>query len=243
MMVVRATPRVSTRPAVVRFASSQTLGQFQACIRDIYGLPDDRQFSLTDLLVNQERFTMRALKGIRKGDRAKLTENLLIALSWTMAVCNRLHVAAEDIVWHRFPLLCSYCGHRPCACQAQKPTARASVPRRASLRPSRLADVQEMFRSIYPPDGRSLADAGVHLAEETGEVGEAASWYLGEHTQVQFEHLADELADWISCVFGVANSAGIDVASALAHMYTENCHVCRRAPCVCSFSTIGRFRS
>lgn len=228
---------------IVRFASTQTLAQFQQCIRDIYSLPDDRQYSLADLLVNQERFSMRALKGIRKGDVKKLTENLLIAFSWALGVCNRLHIDAEEIVWRRFPMLCSYCGQKPCACKAQKQTTRAKRVRQVSLRPDRLADFQEMFRKIYPPAGRSLADAGVHLAEETGEVGEAAHWYLGEHKQAQFKQLENELADWISCMFGVANSAGIAVASALAAMYTENCHVCHEAPCICSFSTVGRFRS
>lgn len=243
MAVQRATPVTSRKRTVVHFASDQTLGQFQQCVRDIYGLPDDRQYSLADLLVNQERFAMRALKGIRKGDVKKVTQNLLIAFSWTLGVCNRLHSDAEEIVWRRFPMLCSYCGQKPCVCKAQKPTSRAQVVRHAARRPGRLVDFQDMFRQIYPSARRSLADAGVHLAEETGEVGEAAHWFLGEHKQVQFEQLEMELADWISCMFGVANSAGINVAAALAGMYTKNCHVCHAAPCLCSFSTVGRFRS
>lgn len=242
-MAVRTAAPVATRRAVVRFASNQTLAQFQQCIHDIYSLPDDRQYSLTDLLVNQERFSMRVLKGIRKEDVQKATKNLLIAFSWTLGVCNRLHVAADDIVWRRFPMLCSYCGQKPCVCKVQKQTTRAKLVRYTSLRPDRLADFQEMFRQVYPPVVRSLADASVHLAEETGEVGEAAHWYLGEHKQAQFEQLEMELADWISCMFGAANSAGIDVASELEQMYTENCHVCHEAPCTCSFSTVGRFRS
>ena len=49
-----------------------TLTQFQNLIGDIYAVPDDRQFSIFDLLANQERFAMRALKGIRKKDLKKL---------------------------------------------------------------------------------------------------------------------------------------------------------------------------
>jgi len=128
-------------------------------------------------------------------------------------------------------------------CKKEKPTERARISRRPSRKPARLAEFQEMFRGIYPPETRTLADAGVHLAEETGEVGEAAHWFFGEHKQALFEKLENELADWVSCMFGVANSAGMDVAAELEQMYEENCHACHRAPCVCSFSTVGKFPS
>ena len=228
---------------VVRFFRDQSLRDFQECIRKIYALSDDRLFSLTDLLFNQERFTMRALKGIRKGDTGKLRKNLLIAFSWTLAVCNRLHIDAEEILWRRFPALCSYCGEAPCACRAHKPAERVRVTRKASLRPERLSDFQKMFRSIYPPDLRTLADAGIHLAEETGEVGEVVHWYLGEHQHAQFEQLQDEIADWISCMFGVANSSATDAAAELEALYHVNCHDCHQVPCGCTWTTVRKFHS
>ena len=52
--------------------SSSTLQDFQELIKEIYGVPDDRLFSLSDLISNLERFTMRSLKGIRKQDKKKL---------------------------------------------------------------------------------------------------------------------------------------------------------------------------
>ncbi len=228
---------------MVSVPASTTLAKFQRAIKDIYGLPDDRLFSLSDLVSNQERFTMRALKGIRKGDEEKLELNLLIAFSWLMALANRLHIEVEDSVWRRFPRLCSYCGERPCACKKTKPASRIQIVRKPSERPKSLQEFQVMFAEIYPPASRTLPDVGVHLAEEMGELSEAVHYFQGEHKSKQFEALEDELADYVSCVFGVANSAKIPMAEKLAKMFANNCHVCHEAPCVCSFSSVAQFSS
>ena len=100
-----------------------------------------------------------------------------------------------------------------------------------------------MFAEIYPPSSRTVAEAGVHLAEEMGEVAEAIHNYLGEHHLKQFNEVKIEIADFISCVMGVANSIGIDVAKELEAKYYENCHVCHKLPCVCSFSAVAALKS
>jgi len=100
-----------------------------------------------------------------------------------------------------------------------------------------------MFNEIYPASSRTLAEAGVHLAEEMGEVSEAIHNYLGQHQQKQFNAVQLELADFISCVFGVANSAKIDIAAELQKMYKHNCHVCHQAPCVCKFGEVARIKT
>lgn len=232
-----------TTPHMVRFLPDESLDRFQKVMHEIYGMPDDRFFSVSDLVANEERFTMRALKGIRKSDPSKIKENLLISLSWHTAVANRLHINLEEALWYRFPGVCSYCGSVPCSCKATKPTERPQLNRRAKKRPGSLAEFQETFRSIYPPHNRTLSDAGVHLAEEMGEVSEAVHYFLGGHTQKKFEEVELELADWMSCFFGVANSAQIEIAHELAQMFTNGCHVCHTSPCSCSFSFVAEFKS
>jgi NTP pyrophosphatase (non-canonical NTP hydrolase) len=226
-----------------KFSKKESLHHFQKLIGNIYSLPDDRLFSLWDLLSNQERFTMRALKGIRKNNKNKIRSNLLISFSWMMAVANRLHIDAEDAVWNRFPARCSYCGNMPCICKKIKPKKKARFKKNISLKPGSLAGFQKMFSLIYPPGSRTLFEAGVHLAEEMGELSEAAHRFLGEHEKNQFDLISDEIADYISCMFGVANSAKIDVASELAKMYHKNCHVCHQDECRCNFSFVGKYQS
>ena len=226
-----------------KILDTHNISNLQGFIESVYGLPDSRLYSIPDLLSNQQRFTMRALKGIRKGNKEKLVYNLLIAFSWLIAVANRLHINLEGEVWRRFPRLCSYCGKSPCVCKTIKPTARPKISRKESLKPKSIKETQEMFEKIYPSPTRTLADAGVHLAEEMGEVSEAIHVFLGEHKEKQFSDITDELADYVSCIMGVANSAKIDVANELAALFSNNCHVCHKAPCQCKFSYVAKFKS
>ena len=100
-----------------------------------------------------------------------------------------------------------------------------------------------MFKEIYPPEKRSLEHAGVHLAEELGEFSEVILVYRGERKEEDFEEIKLEAADLFSCLMGVFNVLGINVAKELSIMFSNNCHVCKNAPCTCSFTDITRFKS
>ncbi|MFA4998559.1 MAG: hypothetical protein WC514_00840 [Candidatus Paceibacterota bacterium] len=228
---------------MARFPLNGSLSQFQNFNKEVYGLPDDRLFSLSDLLSNQERFAMRALKGIRKGDMSKLKSNLLISFSWLAAIAGRLHINMEEVTWRRFPSACSYCGKQPCSCKKTKITNRKKIVVKNSLKPKSLAALQKMFSLIYPASSRTLSEAGVHLAEEIGELNEVIHFFSGEHKAKYFEEIKKEIADVVSCFFSVANSAKIDIAAGLAKIYGNNCHVCHKAPCVCNFSFVAKFKS
>ncbi|MCH7597811.1 hypothetical protein IID27_02065 [Patescibacteria group bacterium] len=225
------------------FRKNQTLNKFQTLIGEIYALTDDRTYSLWDLLTQQQRFTMRALKGIRKGNKKKLIKNLMISLSWLMAIANRFHITIEDEVWRRFPMCCSYCGKKPCECKQTKLSRRKKIRIKKFIKPRSLSGMQRIFNEIYPSKSRTLADAGVHWAEEMGEVSEAIHNYLGQHFEKQFDGIKHELADCTSCIFGVANSADINIAIELEKMFYKNCHVCHEAPCICTFTTVSQLRT
>jgi len=226
-----------------KFTRTQSLSEFQGFIRQVYSLLDDRMFSISDLVSQQERFTMRALKGVRKGDHDKIRYNLLTALSWVMTLANRLHIDTEKALLRRFPGRCSYCGNKPCNCKATKPTERAVLPPTAFSPPANLEELQAMIADIYPPQNRTLTDAAIHLAEETGEVSEAVHNFLGEHLDEQFTAIEDEISDYLSCLFGLANSAEINVALGLVELFPDGCHICHQAPCICSFSFVAKFKS
>lgn len=230
-------------PVRVRQTSQPPFGALQATTKAIYGLANDRYYDTWELFSNQERFMMRALKGIRKGDPDKLATNLTITFSWFSSLMNRFHIDLDDAVWWRFPGVCSYCGKAPCACRAIKPTSRAVIEPDDSLRPETLADYQRMFADIYPPRSRTLEHAGIHLAEEQGEVSEAIQQYLGSHNKKYFGFLIDESADYVSCVIGVANSAGIELQPAIEEFYRGGCHACHHTPCTCSFLKVSEFKS
>lgn len=223
------------------FPESGSIADYQQLMHELYDLPGDRNFSMSDILAQQQRFTMRALKGIRKGDPRQLQLNLLDAFSWSMTVVNRMHFNIEDVIWRRFPYLCSYCAACPCTCKIQKLDHRLQLTMDETKRPRTLRGFQQMFNEIYPANGRTLADAGVHWAEETGEMSEAIHTYLHEHRPEQLKNIAKEVADFVSCIFGVANSSGIDVAKGLAKLFYKNCLACHNLPCTCSVEYINKF--
>ncbi len=220
-----------------------TIKQFQEFIKEVYGLSNDRCFSLGDMIVNMERFLMRGLKGIRKRNDQKAKINLLFSLSWFMSIMNRLHISIEDEVWKRFPYLCSYCGTYPCVCKKEKIKKRKKVVVDNKERPKTLKQFQKMFDDIYPSAARTLEHAGVHLAEEMGEFSEAVMAFRGAHKDEDFSQMELEAADLFSCLAGVFNSLEGDIADGLAKLYSKNCHVCKKVPCTCSFSYIVNYKS
>ena len=227
--------------ASVTLASS--LKDYQDFVEQVYGPKNRREFSVDEMLTNIARFSMRGLKGIRKGDTKKIEANMLIALSWFMSLMNQLEIDIEDHVWNRFPYRCSYCGECPCACKAKKIQKRVQPTIDPALRPKTISGFQKMFGDIYPASARTLEHAGIHLAEEVGEVSEAVLRFRGLHGKKDFEKVPSEAADLFSCFIGVWNSAGLDCAAALAHDFGEGCHVCKKTPCVCEYDSIIEFKS
>lgn len=228
---------------MARFAKKDSLSDFQKFIFEVYGLPDDRLFSIFDLLSNLEKFTMRALKGIRKKDYEKIRINLLISISWLAAIANRLHINLTEGVEKRFPGVCSYCKKSTCECKSKKIIKRIMEKPGSFRAPRTLEGIQKLFLGIYPPEKRTMEHSGIHLAEELGELSEAVHRWFAEHRSELFASLENEAADYLSCIFGVANSSGFDLAEELSKIFKKNCHVCHLAPCKCAFSKMSSFSS
>lgn len=220
-----------------------TILEYQEFVKAVYGLNNDRYFTTPDMLTQMQRFLMRGLKGIRKGDKEKTTLNLLIALNWFMSLMNQLHIDVEAVAFKRFPNVCSYCGYCPCVCRKDKVKKRKKVVAKNGRRPRTIAEFQRMFSAIYPSESRTLEHSGIHLGEEMGELAEAIAAYRGSREVKDFEYISQEAADVFSCLFGVFNSWKIDGAREISILFSENCHVCKKAPCVCSFQFITSFKS
>lgn len=228
---------------MARVKLNTTIQEYKAFVDEVYGLSNARHFNIEGMLTNIQRFAMRGIKGIRKKDKEKTKLNLLIVLSWYMSLMNQLRIDIEEDIWERFPYVCSYCVTRPCSCKKDKVKKRKKPVIDNRKRPKTLSQFQEMFKQIYPPKRRTLEDAGIHLAEEFGELSEAIFKYRGQRKKEDFDIIALEAADFFSCLMGVFNSLDISVAKELSTIFSENCHVCKKAPCECSFSHVVNFKS
>jgi len=215
--------------------------EIQEFTKKVYEIPNNRHFELGEMLNNIQRFAMRGLKGIRKGDLDKTRKNLIISFFWFMSTLVRLEIDLEEEVWKRFPYLCSYCGTCPCSCKSKKVANRQKPIVNDDLKPTTLNGFQEMFAKIYPASSRNLEHAGVHLAEEIGEFSEAYWAFRSERTENDFQSLVIEAADYFSCLIGVFNSMNSSFADEISKMFYNNCHECHNAPCTCSFERIKKY--
>lgn len=227
---------------MARISRETSINQVQSFVNEIYNLSNDRQFEISEMLNNIQRFAMRAIKGIRKGDVNRIKKNLIISFSWFISTLNRLHISIEDEIWKRFPYLCSYCGSCPCVCKSQKIESRLNVLIDNSKKPGTLIGFQKMFNEIYPASSRNLEHAGIHLAEEVGEFSEALIAYKNEKKREDFKEVILEAADYFSCLVGIFNSLNIDLAEELALMFNENCHECHKFPCECEYPRIKSYK-
>src|SRR5208282_2527325 len=121
---------------------------------------------------NVSRFTLRAVKGVRRdtrGDQAdRIAKNLAIGFAWFASNANRAHIALDQLIWSRFPYSCSYCTACPCNCDPHYDYLSTTPP---ITRPRTIEEWQTMFETIYPPGRRTKEVAAIHLAEEVGEFG------------------------------------------------------------------------
>ena len=220
-----------------------TIQEYQDFVREVYSVPNDRYYDTNNMLTNIQRFVMRGIKGIRKNDNGKITLNLLIAQSWFMSLMNRFHIPLEKAVWERFPFRCSYCAQCPCVCKAQKVTARVHSTPNTTNMPRAYEDFQAMFMKIYPPSTRSIEHAGIHLSEELGELSEAVLKYQGMRDEESLKEITAEAADFFSCLMGVFNSLNFPTAKELSALFSNNCHICKKAPCECTHAFVTAFES
>jgi len=224
------------------FQENGNIRNFQEFVKEVYFLPNDRDYELSEMLNNIQRHAMRGIKGIRQGNLEKTKTNALISLSWFSSTMSRLHINVEDAVWQRFPYLCSYCGKTPCECKKNAMPGRKKVIIDESKRPKSMREFQEMFNKIYPASARTLEIAGLHLAEELGELSEAVWTFRGERRYCDLEIAVKEAADYYSTVMSVFNSLNVDAATELSKLFFNNCHVCHKTPCECPYRFVRRFK-
>lgn len=219
-----------------------SIREFQDFVTEVYGVPNDRDFELWEMLYNVQRFALRGLKGIRQGNIEKARTNILITMSWFCSTMTRLHIDVEGALWERFPNACSFCGKNPCSCEQESLKTRRQFQPSAGPKPKTMSECQKMLSAIYPSSQWTVEKACIHMAEELGELTEAIWTFKGEKQKSEFDIIRKEAADYLSTVFAIFSALNLDIALELSRMFHDNCHVCHKAPCECSFKFIRKFK-
>jgi pyrimidine deaminase RibD-like protein/NTP pyrophosphatase (non-canonical NTP hydrolase) len=174
------------------------------------------------------------------------------AVAWWLALCGRLRIrSVEDMIWAKFPGLCSYCLKAPhaedCRSLGESPDwQKLQIVGSKSNPPSSLGGWQRMFREIYPgtlafPAGRIYA----HLSEELGELAEAIRVF--EFVPGLFLNEAPDVFAWILQIQNSldrdSTTPGEALEKAFCSSFPDLCPYCAAEACECPAilpSTVGR---
>ena len=213
-----------------------TLQEFQLFNKELYELVDDRNYSSLDLLSYLLRHVTKLLKAVRKQKHDTVSYHLCMALSWTLATANRMHIEVSSEMWIRFPNLCPYCSSRPCSCRERTSERKKVDELSEATPPTTLFEWQRMFHEIYP--NNTVQDSVVHLVEEVGELNEAIRNYLSTHREGSFEKITEELVDVFANLFALAHCLGLDLGKESVGYFRNGCPKCQRFPCGCEYVLI-----
>jgi len=215
----------------------KTLEGFQVMNETIYGEKNREFYSDGDLIRCWLEVVPLLSKVVRKDKRDLFETYVADVFSWLNANANRHGLDMQEIMWARFPGVCSYC-LEPAKCQCeidhpQEPPNKAKRLRiflldREERDPQTLAEHQYFHRMLYlwHHKGEDPNRIVQHIGEEVAEVSEAL-----RHKDMG--NVAKEMADALSWLLTFCNRMDIELADEMWRIYPYECRKCEEAPCVC----------
>ncbi len=196
--------------------------------RKIYQVPDDRLYSIQDLIFNHHKFIFLLQKDLQK--KQQTYPNLDIAASWFFTLVNRYHVDLEKKAWQRYSYKCPFCLEIPCFCKNEAKSPK-KTGRPASRKPKDLNQWQEMTKKIYPNDKED--QVFFLLLNNLNKL-----IYLIRHfdrKKTKFSEIENASVDHFVLILRLYNSLGINLSKNFQKKFSHGCYVCHKSPCICNY--------
>lgn len=215
----------------------KTLNEFQAMNEHIYGLKNKELYSDEALVRRLLEETARLLEVARKDYRDLFPLYLADIFSWYNAVANRLNLDVQEVMWQKYPGICSYClRSRDCVCGIEHPPEPSAKTKRLhSLRldretrePQTLKDHQLLHASLYSWQHKRELPILIasHIVEEAGELSESLR-------HADMNSAAEEMADVLSWIFALATRLDLNLSEIMWEIYPYICRKCEQKRCAC----------
>lgn len=222
--------------ASVTLRRPKTLEEFQEMNRYIYGIKNE-EYTDEELVFRLLEESAIFLEVVRKDYRDRFPMHLADIFSWYTAVANRLGLKLQEVLWQKFPGVCSYCLRpKDCVCgieHASNPEENARKLRALQLdrdehEPRTLAEHQALHSRLYGWQHKRELPIMIaaHIVEEAGEVSEAF-----RHKDMY--NAGQEMADVLSWVLALATRVGLKMADVVWEVYSYACRKCKEEQCVC----------
>jgi hypothetical protein len=201
--------------------------------RSIYGVGDDRLYSVDDLLYYNQKYILRFIDSAEsKSEQAK--SDLIVALFWYIALIFRYHIDIESELWKHYSYKCPRCMDIPCSCQGIDIDERKKTGRPPSRLPGSLSEWQAMILKIYPND--TLPDVGNKLIKYLDKLSFCFRNYIKKPNEKNLKELEYRTIDYFVLVFEAMNLMNIDLDNEISTMFKRGCYVCHKIPCICNYS-------
>ncbi|MFC1651884.1 hypothetical protein ACFL24_01865 [Patescibacteria group bacterium] len=210
------------------------LEQSQNLIQDIYGIPDDRLYEIEDLLYYEQKFILRYIQLLRSKDNEGITENLIVAIAWFMALMNRYHFDLEKITWKRYSYKCPFCMDIPCSCSEKGDPKAKKTGRPTSRKPKSLKEWQEVIKKIYPDE--NINEINFKLLYQNNNLDYSFRNFLRRKENKFFQEVETQSADCLVLFIRALNALEIDLEKEFDKFFSDGCYVCHKTPCECNYT-------
>jgi len=225
---------------VAKLERPKSLRDFQQMNIHIYGKKNREKYRDEELVARLIEEISVLMEHARKDMRQRFRLQLANIFSWYNAVANRLGLGLQEILWNKYPGVCSYCMRdRDCMCGTEHPVQienkefvlRGLRLDREGREPTTLSEHQAFHARLYAwqHDRELPIVIAAHLVEEAGETSAA-------FRHKDREGLSDEMADICSWIFALATRMEFDLADAVWEYYPYACVKCHAPQCICSVS-------
>lgn len=212
---------------------SSTIIQLLEQNRKIYGIPDDRLYSIEDLLYGLQKFLFRYLEENEKHNKKETIKNLNIALAWFLSLVNRYHLDLEQDLWTRYSYKCPFCLDIPCNCQKIKLSQAKKTGRPASRKPQKLKEWQKMLAKIY--SDQNIEEINIKCLRSYEELNYTFRHFLHKKEKKYLQEIKIRTVDFFVLIIRLYNFLQKDLALQFQTMFHQGCYVCHKTPCECLF--------
>lgn len=227
------------------------LSSAQASIKRLYPNEGRHPPYIFQYLTRHAGFASKAITNGPENESA-----FVRALSWLMALANKLEIDLQESLIRRYPEICPYCITSPCKCRDTKKRPFNGAPaykakeellyKSGIAREALAKDLDSfagMLSKIYPNNATTWDSIGGYrhttkLFEELAEVQEAYSKHLSGRKPV--EAVAEELADFLAWLLTAWKLSHPDssLTSFFVLFYEHGCPVCgkdekKNEACIC----------
>lgn len=198
--------------------------------REIYQVPDDRLYTVDDLLYNHQRFLFRFKEDLKADKRETL--NLDISTAWFLTLINRFHIDLERLTWQRYSFKCPFCLQLPCSCKKNRVKAK-KTGRPASRQPQTLAQWQAMIKKIYPQ--KDIKPVLEKFEGNLNRLNYLFRLFMREKRKSQFTKIEKGSIDHFVLILRIYNSIDANLTRDFKEMFKDGCYVCHQTPCQCNY--------